>query len=207
MEWSRKALQLCWNMFGSEGMVEAHTVSKVCLFPQVSPSIRIHLYLNLTASLQTAACLVCSIFLFLTSASSFLITVFITKPVRTLPATIPHQIQSSSVHAQAGRRASRLGAQMVLWRVSHLWVSEPAGRQDGPSVADMAEAIPGTCLWLWTSRNTARLAFRENTASTQQTEGLTAEELDNTLTCDSVNDYCKAARQWPLEGVRSAKKR
>lgn len=45
-----------------------------------------------------------------------------------------------------GRQASRLGAQMVLWRVSQLWVSEPAGRQDGPSVADMAEASPGTCL-------------------------------------------------------------
>ncbi|TNN78723.1 hypothetical protein EYF80_011127 [Liparis tanakae] len=57
---------------------------------------------------------------------------------------------SSSARAQAGggagRRASRLGAQMALRRVSQLWVPEPAGRQDGPSVADMAEASPGTCL-------------------------------------------------------------
>lgn len=45
-----------------------------------------------------------------------------------------------------GRQASRLGAQMVLWQLSQLWVSEPAGRQDGPSVADMAKASPGTCL-------------------------------------------------------------
>lgn len=45
-----------------------------------------------------------------------------------------------------GRQAARLGAQMVLWQVSQLWVSETAGRQDGPSVADMAEASPGTCL-------------------------------------------------------------
>lgn len=58
----------------------------------------------------------------------------------------PPPRQSSSAQAQAGRQASRLGAQMVLWRVSQLWVSEPAGRQDGPSVADMAKASPGTCL-------------------------------------------------------------
>lgn len=47
---------------------------------------------------------------------------------------------------QPGRQAARLGAQMVLWQVSQLWVSEPVGRQDGPSVADMAKSSPGTCL-------------------------------------------------------------
>lgn len=100
------------------------------------------------------------------------------------PPPFPPPLQSSSARAQAGRQASRLGAQMVLWRVSQLWVSEPAGWQDSPSVADMAEASPGTCLWLWTSRGTARLALRENRASTQQTGGLTAEGLTSTLTCD-----------------------
>lgn len=99
-----------------------------------------------------------------------------------------------------GRQASRLGAQMVLWRVSQLWVSEPAGRQDGPSVADMAEASPGTCLWLWTSRGTARLALREDRASTQKSGRLTVE---NALTHWHVTwlQFC----QWPLDGVQSMK--
>lgn len=72
----------------------------------------------------------------------------------------PPPLHSSSAWARAGRQASRLGAQMVFWRVSQLWVSEPAGWQHGPSVADMAEASPGTCLWLWTSRGTAKLALK-----------------------------------------------
>lgn len=68
-----------------------------------------------------------------------------TKPVCVVHTAIFHPT-TLFFSPSLGRQASRLGAQMVFWQVSQLWVSEPAGRQRGPSVADMAEASPGTCL-------------------------------------------------------------
>lgn len=51
--------------------------------------------------------------------------------LHSLSSTEPSYTPTIAARAQASRLAFRLGAQMVLWLVSQLWVSEPAGRQDG----------------------------------------------------------------------------
>lgn len=79
------------------------------------------------------------------SFPSFTSTLFNNACVQPPRLPFPPPLQSSSARAQAGRQASRLGAQMALVRGRQLRVSEPAGRQDGPSVADMAKASAGTC--------------------------------------------------------------
>lgn len=124
----------------------------VCSLKRLFPGMSIHFYVAPRLCLSnTATWLISS---FPVSYIRFFPSLHLhplssTKPVCTLPAAISTPTTlflSLSPGRQAGRQASRLGAQMVFWRVSQLWVSEPAGRQHGPSVADMAEASPGTCL-------------------------------------------------------------
>lgn len=188
--WDLTALER--NVFGLEEIADQQAVSTFCLFPQISLFPHLNSFLWRYRVLPLQHRLLAQIFLahFLYTLSHQCIFVFY---ILHLPQNLrtqslygpfhPHYSRPQPKPRQAGRQAARLGAQMVLWRVSQLWVSEPAGRQDGPSVADMAEASPGTCLWLWTSRGTSGLAHRENTASTQQTEGLTVKGLTNP-TCD-----------------------
>lgn len=67
-------------------------------------------------------------------------------------------IHPHSCGLSPGRQAFRLWAQMVLWRVNQLWVSEQAGR---PFCGWYGGGRSWHLLWLWSSRGKARLAHRE----------------------------------------------
>ena len=155
----RKGMCLAWRELRTNKLCQ----HSVCSLKSLSLSLSLSLCISIPLCVSTGLCLsntatwlICSIppisyILRLTAAFSLFslhlhpLSLSSTKPPYCRHFH-PHYSLPQPEPRQAGRQASRLGAQMVLRRVSQLWVSEPAGRQDGPSVADMAEAGAGTCL-------------------------------------------------------------